>query len=333
MIIKFLKLTIVSVVLFVVGAVLVFSFYPGQPAKETQFGVTFSRQQAEGFGLDWKETYIDILDDLGVKYIRLSAYWSDIESAQGEFNFEIIDWQIEEAKKRDVKILLAIGRKLPRWPECHIPEWAYGLDPKGQNKAVLEMLGTVVARYKDETAIWAWQVENEPLFPFGVCPPIDREFFEEEVVFVRSLDSSRPIVTTDSGELSFWIAAGSQGDIFGTTMYKIVPWKWVGFISYDFLPPAFYRKKAAILKKLLPNIDDIIVVELQAEPWMAGIPINANTLDRQFGRFGIERFRKHIQYTRDIGYSQTYLWGVEWWAWLKEEAGHPEFWDEARTLF
>jgi hypothetical protein len=112
-----------------------------------------------------------------------------------------------------------------------------------------------------------------------------------------------------------------------------VPWKLVGFISYDFLPPIFYRKKAAILKKLLPNLKDIIIVELQAEPFTGNIPINVDTLERQFGRFDFDRFQKHIRYARSVGYSQTYLWGVEWWAWLKNEASHPEFWDEARGLF
>ncbi|MFY9457459.1 MAG: beta-galactosidase [Candidatus Spechtbacterales bacterium] len=333
MIIKLFKLCVISITLFAIGIVVIFALFPGESPKDTKFGVTFSRQQAEGLGLDWQKTYTDILDDLGVKYVRLSAYWTDIESKQGEFNFEILDWQIREAKKRDAKVLLAIGRKLPRWPECHMPEWASGLGRNEQNEAVLDMLGQVIARYKNESAIWAWQVENEPLFPFGICPRQDREFFEEEVLFLRSLDSSRPIVTTDSGELSFWLAVGSQGDIFGTTMYKIVPWRLVGFISYDFLPPAFYRKKTAILKKLLPNLDDVIVVELQAEPWTAGMPINTDTLDRQFSRFGIERFQKHIKYAKSVGYSQTYLWGVEWWVWLKEEAGHPEFWEEAKRLF
>jgi len=28
-----------------------------------------------------------------------------------------------------------------------------------------------------------------------------------------------------------------------------------------------------------------------------------------------------------------YVFDVEWWAWLKTEAGHPEFWEEARELF
>lgn len=333
MIAKPLKLIALSIALFIAGIIIAFALYPSQPARETKFGVTFSKQQAEGFGLDWQETYINILDDLGVKYLRLSAYWNEIEPERGEYNFGVLDWQIEEAKKRDVKIILAIGRKLPRWPECHIPEWVADFSREDRNSAVLDMLEKVVTRYKSETAIWAWQVENEPLFPFGICPAIDKDFFEKEVLFARFLDSSRPIITTDSGELSFWIASGSQGDIFGTTMYKVVRGKGIGFFTYDFLPSVYYRKKAAILKKLLPNIRDIIVVELQAEPWTAGIPVNVDTLDKQFKLFGLDRFKNHIQYARDVGYSQTYLWGVEWWSWLNKGAGHPEFWEEAKKLF
>jgi hypothetical protein len=331
--IKILKLFFVSGGLSIAIIIAIFFSFPGQSPQETTFGVTFAKEQAERLGLDWQKTYQDILDELSVKNIRLSAYWTDIESTHGTYNFEVLDWQINEAKKRDAKVLLAIGRKLPRWPECHIPQWASELNRDAQNKAVLEMLETVVTHYKDERTIWAWQVENEPLFPFGVCPPKNKEFFEEEVLFVRSLDFSRPIVTTDSGEMSLWLMAGSQGDIFGTTMYKIVPWKIVGFISYDFLPPAFYRKKSFILKKLLPNLKDIIVVELQAEPYTGSIPVTIDTLDRQLGRFDFERFQKHIRYARSVGYSQTYLWGVEWWAWLRKEAGHPEFWEEAKKLF
>jgi hypothetical protein len=329
---KFLKLFFLSVVLFVVFIFGAFFSYPTEPPDGTIFGVTFSRFQAEGFGYDWREMYIAMLDDLGVRHLRLSAYWSEIEPGDDEFHFDVLDWQIDEAKKRDAQIILAIGRKTPRWPECHIPEWASDLSRDEQNAKVTEMLEVVVDRYKNEAAIWAWQVENEPLFPFGICPPRDQPYFEEEVMYVRSLDASRPIITTDSGELSFWLMAGSQGDIFGTTMYKIVQGSGIGLFSYDWVPAVFYRKKAAILQKLLPNLQDVIVIELQAEPWFAGLEASPDTLDRQFKRFSLKRFQKHIQYARDVSYSKTYLWGVEWWYWLKEEAGHPEFWEEARGL-
>jgi len=56
--------------------------------------------------------------------LRLVAYWQKIEPEQGKYSFEDLDWQIKEAEKRDIEVILVIGRKVSRWPECHIPEWA-----------------------------------------------------------------------------------------------------------------------------------------------------------------------------------------------------------------
>ena len=36
---------------------------------------------------------------------------------------------------------------------------------------------------------------------------------------------------------------------------------------------------------------------------------------------------------RRVGFSEAYLWGVEWWYWLKETKGEPAVWDTARELF
>ena len=51
------------------------------------------------------------------------AYWDEIEQTQGVYDFTNISWQLEEAQKRDVNVMLAIGRKVPRYPECFQPEW------------------------------------------------------------------------------------------------------------------------------------------------------------------------------------------------------------------
>ena len=40
--------------------------------------------------------------------------------------------------KRDAKIILAIGRKLPRWPECHVPAWLEGMT-KEEREAKVQM--------------------------------------------------------------------------------------------------------------------------------------------------------------------------------------------------
>ena len=38
-------------------------------------------------GAGWKKLYIDILDDLKIRDIRLIAYWDKIEPKEGEFDF------------------------------------------------------------------------------------------------------------------------------------------------------------------------------------------------------------------------------------------------------
>ena len=87
------------------------------------FGVTFSTKFSSELGLDWKELYSAILDDLQVKEIRLPIYWDDIEKEEGKFDFSQYDYIIDEGSKKGVKFIVNIGWRLPRWPECHAPEW------------------------------------------------------------------------------------------------------------------------------------------------------------------------------------------------------------------
>jgi len=150
----------------------------GKPpqAKEIIFGVNFSQKQASLLGLDWKETYLALLDDLRVRSLKVAAHWDLIEKEEGNFNFEDLDWQIKEAEKRKAKILLVIGMKTTRWPECHIPDWAKNLDKKNQQEKILEIVKKIVLRYNDSKTISYWQVENEPFFRFGECPWVDKKF-------------------------------------------------------------------------------------------------------------------------------------------------------------
>jgi hypothetical protein len=110
---------------------------------------------------------------------------------------------MQEAEKRGVDVVLAIGMKTPRWPECHIPDWARNLEKEDQQDRILRMLSNVVNRYKNSSSLSAWQVENEIFLTFGACPWTDVGFFKKEVEFVKKLDDTRPIIVTESGELSF----------------------------------------------------------------------------------------------------------------------------------
>jgi len=141
----FNPLRIISIVfftlLFLFIAVFIYLMFGSvEQNSEINFGVTFSQVSAEEMDIDWQEAYISILDDLGVKKLRLIAYWQKIEPNEGEYSFDDLDWQINEAEKRDAQVILAVGRKLPRWPECHVPEWARGLDESEQQEKLLSLL-------------------------------------------------------------------------------------------------------------------------------------------------------------------------------------------------
>jgi hypothetical protein len=326
---------IILIIIIVLGILIIscFSyFFLGQAPKAEQmtFGVSFSIHRAERLGLNWREAYLAILDELGVQNLRLGAYWDRIESEEGNFNFEDLDWQIEEAGKRGVKVILAVGRKLPGWPECFEPDWAKKLGLKEQEEKILNMLTRAIERYKENQTIQVWQVENEPLFPyFGICPKPNRKFLDKEIALVKSLDS-RPIIITDSGELSFWLASAKRAEIFGTTLYQVVHNRYLGYIHHIF-PPVFYWRKANLIKKLF-GVEKVIISELQAEPWAGDKDLAKMSDEEQAKSMDLEQFKKNINFARRTGFSEAYLWGAEWWYWRKLQ-GDSSIWDEAKKLF
>jgi len=326
------KLFIVILILVIIILPPTIYFYWGSvpQAEDITWGVTFSKFKAEDFDLEWKEVYLAILDDLKVKNIRLAAYWSMIEKVPGEYSFQDLDWQINEASKRDVKILLVIGRRLPGWPECHIPDWAKDLPEKKQQEKVLRLIEKVVNRYKGNINIWAWQIENEPFFKhFGICPKPDEEFLDTEISLVRFLDN-RPVILTDSGEWGSWIKLGKKADILGISMYRAIWRRFFGYVFYP-LKPIFYHRKANLVK-LFTGEKQIIVTELQAEPW-GPEATKELALTEQFKTLSPEGFKENIEYARSSGYSQFYLWSPEWWYWLKVEYEKDKIWEEAKNLF
>jgi len=316
------------------GAVLILAAYlfigKSKPAQSVEWGVTFSQKPLVDFQMDWKEVFLAILDDLKVKKLRLVAYWDDIEKEDGKYDFTDLDWQINEVSKRGGEIVLAIGRRVPRWPECFEPDWIKSFPEEQKEAKILALLTEVVNHYKDNKSIVIWQVENEPfLGTFGECPKLDKKFYDKELALVRSLDSSRPIMITESGEFSTWVGGAKRGDIVGSSVYRIIYGK-LGYVKYP-IPPVFYQRKANLIKSLF-DIKDIIAVEVQAEPW--GNKLNqVMTTDEQDRSMSFEQFNKNLEYVRQAGFDKGYLWGVEWWYWRKVKFNDDRFWNRAKELF
>jgi hypothetical protein len=292
--------------------------------------------QSEALKLDWKQTYLAILDDLGTKNIKLHTQWDFVEGAQGKYFFDDIDWQIKQAEQRNVKIIYVLGLKTGRWPECHDPSWARDLLAEEEKKALLDYIKTVILRYKNSKSIEYWQVENEPFFKFGQCPDWyykNDELLKEEISIVKAIDSSRQIIITDSGEQSLWAKAAGIGDIVGITMYRKV-WAHLsddaGFYVDSFLPSINYYRKAQLIKTAFKK--DVICVELQAEPWNEK-PFYTVPLAEQEKSMNFTQFKKNVEFAKNTGLDKFYLWGAEWWYWLKATQGQPEIWNEAKKLF
>lgn len=296
-----------------------------------EWGLNFSQKYAAWLNNgDWRTVYSDILKDLKPSRMRLVAYWDTIEKTQGQMDFTDLDWQIEQASRNQVKIILAIGYRVPRWPECHMPEWVQREDTPKQQKLTLNLLEKLVERYKNNSQIVGWQVENEPFFmqSFGLCPAVDKDFYRKEVAFVRSLDD-RPVYGTESGELSTWRGTAGSVDYIGTSVYRVTWNKYFNYFTYP-IPPAYYYLKTQIIKAFYP-IKGIVVSEMQMEPWLPGTSVWDTPIEEQLKYMGLEQFQKNITYAQKIGLPPVYLWGAEWWYWLKQR-NHPEIWEAARDL-
>ena len=307
-----------------------------QPQNNSPWGVDFSQSQAEYLGLDWKQTYLAIISDLGAKNIKLHTNWDWVEGKQDNYYFNDIDWQIKQAEKSNVKIIYVVGMKTGRWPECHTPLWANNLSEKQEQSELLKYITVVVNRYKGSKAIEYWQVENEPLFGFGECPAWyynSDNFLKKEVALVKSLDPSRKVIISDSGEQSDWFDAAKIGDIVGITMYRNA---WVGVTNtfgveaYSFLNPTTYMRKAAVIEKLFGK--PVICIELQAEPWTAE-PLMQAPLSEQLRSMNPSMFEEDVAFAKQTGLNKFYFWGVEWWYWMKTKENQPAIWNEAKIVF
>lgn len=309
---------------------------PVDPNRPITWGVTFSSKFSKQLGLDWQKTLDAILYEARPRKIRAVAYWDEIEKERGIRDFSELDWQMDRAAVAGARVVLAIGMRVPRWPECHIPEWARVVLPDARESALREYLEVVIARYRDHPALERWQLENEPFLPFGLCPEREKDFFEKERELLKSLDRRHPILVSDSGEFGTWYEAIRAGDVFGTTMFrKVYPpsvgW-FTGIVEYP-LAPSHFRFKEKVLRWILGEYEKpFIVIELQGEPWGPKL-LQDLPYEEQIAIFSPEYFRDTIQYARDAGFNEYYLWGAEWWWSVKEKHSDSRYWSIAKTLF
>ncbi len=328
----FKRISLGLFVLVVLLGVTLFVLAQKEIPEKISYGMSFNIPYARELGLDPDTVLKALIDDMGIRHFRFAAHWSLVEPQKNVFDLSLMDKELERVEKVNGTVIFGVGRRLPRWPECHIPSWAKDLTWEEQKDEIRTYIRTVITRYKDSPAITYWQVENEPyldVFAKEHCGNLDEAFLEEEIALVRSLDPTRPILVTDSGNLGTWKGAYRHGDAFGTSVY-VYFWNPELGQFRTVLPPWFYRAKERVMQ-LLYGEKKTFLIELSLEPWLLE-PVTDVPLEVQYSRMDAEKFDQILAYARETRYDEQYLWGGEWWYWLMEQ-GNSEMWERGKALF
>lgn len=294
-----------------------------------QFGVSFSLHRCSELGLDKKELLEAAISDLSFRSFRLMSYWNIHEQTRGSYNFAELDWQMDLIAAHGGSVSLCIGKRQPRWPECHMPDWAKNLPKEEWYQALFDYIAAVVRRYKDHPALATWQLENEALLKdFGYC--VDQDYrhkrLQAELGIVKTLDPDHPVIMTLSDSWGFpW--HDPTPDIYAMSLYRITINKR-GDVVHSKRPAMFYKLRAICIESLKNR--PVFIHELQAEPWLETALLDA-PIEAQLERMNPAIFQQITEYAQQTGVKKADLWGLEWWYWLKHQ-GDPEIWEAVQKL-
>lgn len=304
-----------------------------------EIGASFSHPHLKSLGFDPLKTLKDYAS-LPFSWIRLGCYWHEIEKNKGTDDFKQIDELVNFCQKKNLKIVLTIGIKAPRYPEYYLPDWVkeradlsrlsvINNSEEFLTKAVLEFIEKTINHYKNTEAIKIWQVENEPLDPSGEkWWRISPEFLHEEACLVRKIDSSRKILINLWGnELSFrkvYKETVKIADIVGLDLYLRHPVPFFKFF-HRYIGPLNSRDKIMeICTEIKKQNKEVWITELQAEPWE---PSEITTAKVNPPSCLPEHLLKNFQYGQSLNPKVILLWGFEWW-YKQKENGDLRYWNE-----
>lgn len=238
------------------------------------------------------------------------SYWNEIELTPGQYNFKELDRQVAIIAKSKGKITFCVGARQPRWPENHWPEWAWKLPETERSTALLKFIEIVVERYKHQTEIVSWQLENEALLKnFGERSEVNRKRLRQEYQLIKKLDPERPIIMTTSTSWGLPVRKPIP-DIVGFSLYNIVFNK--GRYRRSLYSPFIFKTRALLIKIL--HRKPSFIHELQAEPW-GPKAIWEMTTEEQDKSMDQAQLAKNIQLAKKTKLYPIDLWGGEWWYW------------------
>jgi hypothetical protein len=355
------------IALLIVGAVLTGPLHLLRPARAkahsapvaVQVGISFSPQRASYLGLDYKDAF-KRLEALHFRIVRLSAYWDEIDTN----GYEQLDWLMSEAQRSRQPVALSVGMKGLGWPEFFIPARVMPAGIKEGHdvaedtdlaEAAISFVERTVGRYKDNKALIAWQVENEPFNRAGPMRLwIDPTFVRREVALVKLTDPHhRPVIVNafSHHNLIFDQASDRQGfnlkrllgfdadqaerdslsvidpgDILGLDVYTAIGYRFWGVNHMSRADSDWPDRLSRWREQALKQQKLAWITEAQAEPWEASGETNASPLS-----ISPKQIHNNFLSLKDAGFTTVLLWGSEYWLW-RADAGDSTWLDVVRQI-
>jgi hypothetical protein len=294
------------------------------------YGVSFIPAYAESLGVDPQQT-MDALIGIGVKQFRLVSYWNQTETSPGFYNFSLLDWQFRKAEAAGAQVILTVGLRQPRWPECHPPSFIDTSKPVDTWQPQLENYMTaVINRYKNSPALYKYQLENEYFLKgFGDCKDFSRSRLVDEYNLVKKLDSKHPVIVGRSNNALGFPVGEPTPDQWSISVYKRV---WDAGVTHRYLEypfPAWFYGYIAGVQKIIWH-KDMSIAELQAEAWPPrGQNIPDVSLAEQNKSLDAKRLEERFAYGKATGMKSIDLWGAEYWYYRKTVLHDDSLWNVA----
>lgn len=306
-----------------------------QHDKPLILGASFIPDYAEQLGVDPQATLHAMLTDLGIKHLRLTSYWSDIEPTKGHYDFSTLDWEFAQADAAHAQVSLSIGLRQPRWPECHPPNWVDTSQPDSQwEPAIKQYMQAVIERYKNNPALQSYQLENEYfLKAFGQCQNFDRNRLISELSLVKQLDPKHPVIIARSNNALGVPLGQPTPDEFGVSVYKRVWDQTITRRYFEYPFPAWFYAFLAGTEEIVTG-KNTVIHELQAEPWPPyGESLQQTSIAVQNESLSPQRLKDRFQYGEATGIRQIDLWGAEYWYYRKVNLHDPDLWNVAKQEY
>ena len=327
-----IMLIFLSILIFLVGCMYGIAqwYIASNKSQEFKFGATFIPSYARYFGLEPKDTLQAMIDELGIRHYRFVSYWDEIEKTPGVYDFEELDWQFEKARASNSTVTLAIGLRQPRWPECHMPTWASSQPKDVWYPQLKTFMTKVIERYKDVPFLESYQLENEFFLDvFGICPDFSSDRLIDEYNLVKSLDPNRTLIISRSNNALGLPVGKPRPDKFAISVYKRVWDRTVTKRYFEYPFPAWFYGFLAGAGKIVTG-KDMIIHELQAEPWGPDLGIPEMSIEEQNKSLDARRLTDRIAYGKATGMREVDLWGVEMWYWRKVKLNDPSLWEAGK---